>query len=134
VKTAINGKLVFLTMYRDKDKLDRRRQSQGVAPNFVHAADASHLMLTVLRANQEGINNFAMIHDSFGTTAGDAEDMFRIVREAFVEIYDTVNVLGAFKEEIEGQLTLTNRIKMAELPESGTLDISRVVESRYCFA
>jgi len=134
VKTAINGKLVFLTMYRDKERLDRRRQSQGVAPNFVHACDASHLMLTVLRAHQEGITNFAMIHDSFGTTAGDAEDMFRIVRESFVEIYDTVDVLGAFKEEIEGQLKEQNREKLCALPEAGTLDIKQVVDSRYCFA
>lgn len=134
VKTAISGKIVYLTMYRDKDKLNRRRQAQGISPNFVHSADAAHLMLTVVRANQEGIHNFSMIHDSFGTTAGDVETLFQVVREAFVEMYDTVDVLGDFAREIGEQLSEKNREKMPPLPAPGTLDISGVIESRYCFA
>lgn len=134
VKTAINGKLVYLTMYRDKDKLDRRRQSQGISPNFVHSCDAAHMMLTVVRASQEGISNFAMIHDSFGTTAGDTEEMFYIVRNAFVEMYGTVDVMQEFRSEIASQLTDKNLAKLEEIPQAGTLDISGVVESRYCFA
>lgn len=134
VKTAINGKLVYLTMYRDKDKLDRRRQSQGISPNYVHSCDAAHMMLTVVRAHQEGITNFAMIHDSFGTTAGDTEKMFYIVRNAFVEMYDTVDVMQEFRSEIATQLSDKNLAKLEEIPQAGTLDISGVVESRYCFA
>jgi DNA-directed RNA polymerase, mitochondrial len=134
VKTAINGKVVYLRMFKDKDKLDRRRQSQGISPNFIHSADAAHLMLTVVRASQDGITNFAMIHDSFGTTAGDAENMFYIVRNSFVEMYGTLDVLGEFRSEISQQLSEKNRLKLDELPSSGTLDIQGVLESRYCFA
>jgi len=134
IKTAINGKLVYLTMKQDKDKLDRRKQSQGIAPNFVHSCDAAHLMLCVARANQEGVENFSMIHDSFGTTAGDVEKLFYIIRESFVEIYDTIDVLGTFREEIEAQLSEKQREVMPEIPEHGTLDVSKVVDSRYCFA
>jgi len=134
IKTAINGKLVYLTMKQDKDKLDRRKQSQGIAPNFVHSCDAAHLMLCVARASQEGVENFSMIHDSFGTTAGDVEKLFYIIRESFVEIYDTIDVLGTFREEIEGQLSEKQREAMPEIPEHGTLDVSKVVDSRYCFA
>jgi DNA-directed RNA polymerase, mitochondrial len=134
VKTAISGKLVYLTMYRDKDKLNRRKQSQGIAPNFVHSCDAAHLMLTVVRANQDGLHNFSMIHDSFGTTAGDAEQMFYIVRKSFVEMYESVSVLDDFAEEIACQLSLKNRCKLPPLPDSGTLDLAHVVDSRYCFA
>lgn len=134
IKTAISGKLVYLTMYRDKDKLNRRKQSQGIAPNFVHSCDAAHLMLTVVRASQENLNNFSMIHDSFGTTAGDVEEMFYIVRKTFVEMYESVDVLADFACEISCQLSDKNKGKLPPLPESGTLDISRVVDSRYCFA
>lgn len=134
INTAINGRIVKLTMKQDKEKLDRRRQRQGIAPNFVHSCDAAHLMLTVVRASQEDINNFSMIHDSFGTTAGDAERMFTIVREAFVEMYESVDVLGDFCDEIVEQLTEENQANMPALPEPGTLDISKVVNSRYCFA
>lgn len=134
VKTAINGRLVYLTMYRDKDKLDKRKMSQAVSPNFVHACDGAHMMLTVVRASQEGIKNFAMIHDSFGTTAGDAENMFYIVRNSFVEMYDTVDVMKDFRSEIASQLSDKNLARLEELPSSGNLDINGVVESRYCFA
>lgn len=134
VKTAINGKVVYLTMYQEKDNLDRRKQSQGIAPNFVHSCDAAHMMLTVVRAKQDGISNFAMIHDSFGTTAGDVEQLYHTVRESFVELYEEIPVLENFREEIEQQLSEKNREKLEPLPERGTLDIRGLLESRYAFA
>lgn len=134
IETAINGRTVFLTMYQDKDKLDRRKQSQGIAPNYVHSCDAAHMMLTVVRAKQAGIHNFAMIHDSFGTTAGDVEELYHVVREGFVEMYEEIPVLENFREDIRQQLSEKNREKMEPLPERGDLDLSQVCKSRYCFA
>ena len=134
VKTAINGKTVKLTMYAEKDKLDRRKQSQGIAPNYVHSCDAAHMMLTVVRAKQAGISNFAMIHDSFGTTAGDVEDLYHVVREGFVELYEEIPVLENFRDEILQQLSNDNKPNLEQLPERGELDLSKVCESRYCFA
>jgi DNA-directed RNA polymerase, mitochondrial len=134
VKTAINGKTVKLTMYAEQDKLDRRKQSQGIAPNFVHSCDAAHMMLTVVRAKQVGISNFAMIHDSFGTTAGDVEDLYHVVREGFVELYEDIPVLENFRDEINEQLSDSNRLNLELLPERGDLDLSKVCQSRYCFA
>lgn len=134
VMTAINGKVIKLTMKQEIDKLDRRRQSQGIAPNFVHSCDAAHMMLTVVRAKQVGIQNFAMIHDSFGTTAGDVEDLYHVVRESFVEMYEEIPVLENFRDEILQQLSDDAKLDMEPLPERGTLDLSKVCESRYCFA
>lgn len=134
VKTSISGKLVYLTMYKEKDKLDRRRQTQGIAPNFVHSCDASHMMLTIVRAKQEGINNFAMIHDSFGTSAGATEDLFRIVRESFLEMYGDVEVLESFRNELCSQISDKNLLKVQPLPTKGELELDQVVNSRYCFA
>ena len=134
VKTAINGKLVYFRVNQETDKLDRRKQSSGIAPNYVHSCDAAHLMLTVVRAKQAGINSFGMVHDSFATTAGQTEELFRIVREAFVEMYSEVNVLGSFRDEIAQQLSGEGKEKLPALPESGTLDLSQVVDSRFCFA
>lgn len=133
VKTAINGALVYLLMNQELEKLDKRKQGQGISPNFVHSCDAAHLMLTVVRATQKGITNFAMIHDSFGTTAGDADEMFMVVREAFVEMYSEIPVLENFRDEIEVQLSEKAKKKLKPLPCRGTLELSQVVESRYCF-
>jgi DNA-directed RNA polymerase, mitochondrial len=132
IQTAINGKLIQLVMYADTEKLDRRRQSQGIAPNFIHSCDAAHMMLTVVRAKQAGIHNFAMIHDSFGTTAGDVEQMYHVVRESFVELYEEIPVIESFRDEILQQLS--DKEKLDPLPLRGDLDLSKVCESRYCFA
>jgi DNA-directed RNA polymerase, mitochondrial len=134
VRTAINGHTIKLTMYQETDKLDRRRQSQGIAPNYVHSCDAAHMMLTVVRAKQEGITNFAMIHDSFGTTAGDVEQLYHTVRESFVEMYEEIPVLETFRDEILQQLSDENKLNLEPIPERGDLDLSKVCESRYCFA
>jgi DNA-directed RNA polymerase len=134
VKTAINGTILKLMMNKEKEVLDRRKQSQGISPNFIHSCDAAHLMLTVSRAKQEGIKSFAMIHDSFGTTAGETETLYRVVRESFIEMYSEIAVLEAFRDELAGQLSDKARAKLEPLPERGTLDLTQVSESRFCFA
>lgn len=134
VKTAINGSLTYLIMNEDTDKMDKRKMASAVSPNFVHSCDAAHLQLTVVRAKQEDIKSFAMIHDSFGTTAGQTEDLFRIVRECFVEMYQTVDVLQAFRDEIAAQISEENRENLPTVPPKGQLDVSQVVFSRFCFA
>lgn len=134
VKTAINGSILYLIMNQEQDELDRRKQSQGISPNFIHSCDAAHLMLTVSRAKQEGIKSFAMIHDSFGTTAGETETLYRVVRDAFIEMYTEIDVLEAFRDELSVQLSEKARGNLKALPERGTLDLAQVAESRFCFA
>lgn len=134
VKTAINGSILRLVMNQEKETLDKRKQGQGISPNFIHSCDAAHLMLTVARAKGDGIASFAMIHDSFGTTAGDTEQLYHVVRESFIEMYTEVDVLGSFRDELAGQLSEKQRGKLEELPESGTLELSAVADSKFCFA
>ena len=135
VKTHLAGRLVYISMNEElQDSLDRMKMKNAVSPNFIHSADAAHLLKTVSDAKAQGLNNFAMIHDSFGTLAADTEDLYRIVREAFVEIYEQVDVLDNFKIEIEQQLSDQNKSKLPELPPKGSLDIRGVLESKYCFA
>lgn len=133
VKTAINGKLVYFRMNKDLDKIDKRKQSSGISPNFVHSCDAAHMMLTVARAKQVGIDSFAMIHDSFGCPAGQIEEMYRVVREAFIEMYE-LDVLENFRDEIVQQLSEKSREELPALPLRGTLNLNELVDSRYCFA
>lgn len=134
VRTVLAGKAVLLKMNEELDTLSRSKMANGISPNFVHSCDAAHLTLTVTRGVEHGITNYAMVHDSFGTTAADMEVFFRVVREAFVELYHGTDVLGAFRDDIVGLLSDENREKLAPLPARGTLDVSQVRESRYCFS
>lgn len=134
VKTSLQGKIMKVTMGERTNTLDRKAQTNGISPNFVHSCDAAHMMLTTTRAEQEGIKSFAMIHDSFGTTAAETEDLFRIVRESFVEMYSEIDVLEQFRGEIVRQLSDEAVADLPELPERGTLDLQGVLQSRFCFA
>jgi DNA-directed RNA polymerase len=134
VRTHLSGRLIYITMNQDVDSLDKMKMKNAISPNFIHSADAAHLLKTVSDARDQGITNFAMIHDSFGTLAADTEDLFRIVRESFVEIYTQCNVLENFRIEMENQLSDTSRGKLPPIPAMGTLDLQGVLASRYCFA
>jgi DNA-directed RNA polymerase len=134
VKTSLQGKILKVTMGVHVDKLDRKSQVNGIGANFIHSCDAAHMMLCTVRATQEGIHSFAMIHDSFGTLAADTEDLFRIVRESFVEQYEEIDVLEEFRSEILRQLGTDGGDELPALPARGTLDLQGVLDSRFCFA
>lgn len=110
-------------------EINRVKQANAIAPNFIHSMDASHLQMTVCEAKRTGIDHFAMIHDSYGTTVADAERLFHTVRECFVKMYTKHDVLAEFAEEMK---LLTNE-KLPELPTKGDFDINNVLKSLYAF-
>ena len=124
-----NHWLTIATGYTDE--LDKRRQANGISPNWVHSMDASHLRMTVNACWKQGVSAFSMIHDSYGCHAADAPTMARVLREEFVRIYEKP-VMETFKEELE--LQLPPGTELPELPPYGSLDLSEVLESRYFFA
>lgn len=112
-------------------QLDRQRQANGISPNWVHSMDASHMRATVRRGWDLGLRSFSLIHDSYGTHAGNAWALCEILREEFVKMYGG-DVLGVFKRDLEMQLP--EGMELAPLPETGTLDLALVKESDYFFA
>lgn len=125
-------KTTKIKVYEDSDEIDPRKQRQGIAPNFVHSMDASHLMLTVCSCVDQGVDSFAMIHDSYGTHAGYGDIMFNTVREVIVKTYTEHNVLQDLHDHIEGMLK--DPSDLPEIPDMGTLDINCIKESMYAFA
>lgn len=109
--------------------IDSRKQANAIAPNFIHSMDASHLQLTICTAKDQGINHFAMIHDSYGTTVADAEQLFKTVRECFVKMYTEHDVLQEFADEVSH---LTEK-ELPEMPSRGSFDIKEVLNSLYAF-
>lgn len=130
VKQTIYNKMYQINFGRMNEVIDKNKMRNGIAPNFVHSMDASHMMLTITAAAAEGIDCFACIHDDYGTHAADTERFFQIIREQFVKMYTEHDPLAEFKQEQEEALG----IKLPDLPARGDLDIRRVVESDYFFA
>lgn len=106
------------------DEPSKSKHKSSMAPNFVHSMDAAHLHLTTAAAADAGINSLAMIHDDYGTHAADAEALYHLIREQFVEMYTKNDPLAEFAAR--------HKI-VAPLPEKGTLDLNEVLRSPFFF-
>lgn len=113
------------------DSLDDRKQISAVAPNFVHSMDASHMMLTIdsLLGNPGFVPNFFMIHDSFGTSAGQLGELDEAIRAEFVRMYSD----NQFQRFID-QVDLGDDAGSVEIPAFGDFDIDDVNQATYFFA
>ena len=96
----------------DVTTLDKESQRLGASPNLIHSFDATHLWMTVARCPYD----LALIHDSFGCTAGNMSHLFRAVREAFVEFYQQDPLNYVLKQLDSCDL----------MPPKGNLDITHV--------
>lgn len=127
------GETFQISVSEDLGTIDSRKQKQGIAPNYVHSMDASHLMLTVNACVAAGIHQFAMIHDSYGCPAGQGDLMFSLVREVFAETYNQNDVLQDFHDQVENMLSPKKAKKLPPIPKHGTLDLDVVKQSMYAF-
>ena len=110
--------------------LNPRKCALAASPNTIHAFDASHLSLTVNEAVRSGINSFAMIHDSYGTHAGQTTRLARILRETFVTMYET-DQLAAIRDYVAGYAP---HVELPPLPERGGFDIRQVLDAPFFFS
>ncbi|RLM87004.1 DNA-directed RNA polymerase 1B, mitochondrial-like [Panicum miliaceum] len=124
----IKTSLQVLTLQRETDKVMVKRQRTAFPPNFVHSLDGSHMMMTAVACKRQGLN-FAGVHDSYWTHASDVDTMNKILREKFVELYDTP-ILENLSESFEKSFPT---LKFPPLPERGDFDMKDVLESPYFF-
>ncbi len=115
-------------------ELDSRKQAAGIAPNFVHSCDASHLMFTVNACMDEGVTEFQMIHDSYGAHPHDAAKLARILREQFISMYGTQDVLAEFQAQLAHDVGSEIARAIPDSPTPETFDLYQVMNSKYFFA
>ncbi|KAI9082869.1 hypothetical protein K1719_035199 [Acacia pycnantha] len=125
---VVKTSLQILSLQNETDKVLAQRQRTAFPPNFVHSLDGSHMMMTAVACKRAGLN-FAGVHDSYWTHACDVGEMNRILREKFVELYQTPileNLLESFERSFPS-------LSFPPLPERGDLDLRDVLESPYFF-
>lgn len=138
-ETILAGSVWKPAVWRQTDTPDWRKQSQGAPPNIIHSLDASALMLTVSMASTAGVDSFAMVHDSYGTLAGDAPILARCTRQAFYLLYTQHDVVGSlweqFRAQVEGCTDKNEEpVEIPEPPAKGSLDLGGVLLSPYFFS
>ncbi|KAM7472905.1 hypothetical protein LguiA_011088 [Lonicera macranthoides] len=125
---TIKTSLQVLALQREGEKVMVRKQKTAFPPNFVHSLDGSHMMMTAVACRDAGLS-FAGVHDSFWTHACDVDEMNRILREKFVELY-SMPILENLLESFE---TSYPTLTFPPLPERGDFDLRQVYESPYFF-
>nr|BAR32145.1 DNA-directed RNA polymerase [uncultured Mediterranean phage uvMED] len=128
VKTQMGDSIVKLSVAHDTPNISKRATSLGICPNFIHANDGAVLQLAVVKAKELGVDNFSMIHDSFGCVASDSHLMGKALREAFCEIYQK-DVLKNFADEMYAMLSEKNQKKFPKMPKKGDLNLDLVKQS-----
>lgn len=114
--------------------IDKDKAANGVAPNFVHALDAAHLLMTANASAAENITQLATVHDSFGCLAPQATRFNQIIREQFVELYSKRDVLGEVLAQARHDLTVHNQQRLPECPQYGTLNLMEICNAQFAFA
>ena len=132
IKLRFGGSQVRFYNQEETNEIDNRRQQNGIAPNFIHSMDASHLQRVVVSEHLKGNRNFMMIHDSFGTDAAHAGSLYKTIREEFIGLYKDQNHLKGFLESVS--YLIDDLDEVPELPNFGTLDLDLVAKSDFCFA
>lgn len=135
IKTIMNGNIaVKVSMVADSKHIDKGRQVNGIAPNFIHSLDASHLMFSVCAAKDRGINYFALVHDSLGTHAGNTEEFFYLLRQQFYELYKNHQPLHTFVSNVMPLILPDDKDKIKDPPIIGTLRLEDILDAKFLFS
>lgn len=102
--TMFRGKPIRPRIYRRTDDIDFDKQSNSMAPNYIHSLDAAALHMTVARTSQVGIASFGVVHDNFATVAGDYDILAQQTRESFHLVHRGQLVEPESEEAIEQEL------------------------------
>jgi DNA-directed RNA polymerase len=121
VRLKLNALGIDLNFTRfDDSQLNRAKCVNGIAPNFVHSLDSAHLVRVILAF----AGCIVPIHDSFATHAADVDEMHRVLRHEFVDMYLVHDPLAVLTAVVQAY-----REEQIVMPQKGTLDIKQVRDS-----
>ena len=96
--------------------------------------DASHLMFSVEAAKQQGIDSFALVHDSLGTHAGRTEEFSKILIQQFYRLYTQFKPLDTFIEQLKPLVADDDLDKIKVPPYINTLCPEDILSAKFLFS
>lgn len=125
------------------------KQKNAFPPNFIHSLDSSHMMLTSLFCEREGIT-FVSVHDCFWTHPSSVDVMNKVCRNQFVSLHSQpiledlseflVRKYSYAEREFTNDGSVGDTTKrrlnkiLRRLPSKGDFQLDSVLESVYFFS
>ncbi|XP_021914450.1 DNA-directed RNA polymerase, mitochondrial isoform X2 [Zootermopsis nevadensis] len=125
------------------------KQRNAFPPNFIHSLDSSHMMLTSLFCEREGIT-FISVHDCFWTHPCTVDIMNKVCRDQFVALHsqpileDLSKFLVKKYSYAESEFTNDGSVNdmtkrklnkiLWKLPSKGDFNLNSVLKSVYFFS
>jgi DNA-directed RNA polymerase len=135
VTTILDGSVVEVHVREISASVDKRAQAQGIAPNWVHSMDACALRMFVNIAVDNGLHDFALVHDSYGAPAAKVDLMVQCLKASFIHLYQDYDPVAEFYMDILDQLPDSKAIRaLPPPPPKGDLDLGAIRHSDYFFA
>ncbi len=123
VATQLDGSITLAVRNMDKEGTPvKSKQRNSVSPNYVHSMDSTHMVMTI---NSTDLVSYAMIHDDFGTHAGNTDKLFKSIRTSFYNMYNDKNHLEDWAEQVGGDVST--------LPTFGKYNINDIHSAEYFF-
>ena len=108
-----------LSINVETPKLNRMRQANSIAPNFVHNIDSTVLMYCIEHMSTQ----IGVIHDCFLVHPNDGSEIQECYKEGFIAVMEADPL-----RNIQEQLDPEGKVAF---PEYGTLDLNEVRDSKY---
>ena len=134
VGSTFLAQLQLLTYAPDPKRVNKSAQKSAISPNVIHACDAAHLTMTVNAMADAGHLDMLVIHDSFASHAGNANDLSHITREQMVALYENWSPLADIYERAMAVLSDEGKAKLQPPPPQGDLDLRVLLKAKYAFA
>jgi len=119
VTARIGSQPVKLNVQRLTEEVDSYKQRAALLPNLIHSLDATHLMMTLLVANERGVRDIGSIHDCLLCHPNQAETLAQTVREAFAYLYALDDKTGLPKPLTDWREWMKQVVELRTLPRRG---------------
>ncbi len=128
VGVLINKSRIQVVYREVTDKPAVHEITSGISPNYVHSMDASHMSLVINQLNDAGISSFGAIHDSFSVHADDVDLLLDVTKSIFIAMYNC-DIFA----DMNAQFVGCDDNFGVEEPATGSLDLTKIKESKYFF-
>lgn len=108
-----------LSLQLEGEILNKRRQANQIAPNFIHSIDSTILMGVI----EEVSCNIGTIHDCFLVPPNNGYDVQEAYKKSFVEVMEA-DPLRQIQQRLDP-------LEVVEFPEYGDLDLEDVYQAQY---